>query len=61
MNDLVSTLIAIIYSSALFFGSGYGLKSLYDETKKAALIKSAEGLSSSEEMANTLTGEETDF
>ena len=61
MNDLVSTALAVIYSSALFLGAGYGLKSLHDEVKKAALTKAAQGLSSSERMANALTGEKTDF
>ena len=61
MNDLVSTAIAILYSSGLFFGAGYGLKSLHDEVKKAALTKTAQGLSSSERMANQLTGRKTDF
>ena len=54
MNDLISTAIAILYSSGLFLGAGYGLKSLHDEVKKAA-----QGLSSSERMANSLTGEKT--
>ena len=61
MNDLVSTAIAILYSSGLFLGAGYGLKSLHDEVKKAALTKAAKGLSSSERMANQLRGEKTDF
>lgn len=61
MNDLISTAIAILYSSGLFFGAGYGLKSLHDEVKRAALVKVAQRLSSSEEMANQLTKEETPF
>lgn len=61
MNDLISTALAIIYSSGLFLGAGYGLKTIHDEVKKAALTKAAQPLSSSERMANQLTGEKTDF
>ena len=61
MNDLVSTAMAILYSSGIFFGAGYGLKSLHDEVKEAALTKAAQGLSSSEQMANALSGQKTDF
>jgi hypothetical protein len=61
MNDLISTAIAILYSSSLFLGAGYGLKSLHDEVKKAALTKATKGLGSSEKLSNQLTGEKTDF
>lgn len=61
MNDLINTALAIIYSGTLIFGAGYGLKTLHDEVKKAALTKAAKGLSSSEKMANKLTGEKTPF
>jgi hypothetical protein len=61
MRDLISTAIAIIYSSGLLFGTGYTLKSIHDEVKKAALAKAAKGLGSSESLANKLTGEETPF
>lgn len=61
MSDLVSTAIAILYSGGLFWGAGYGLKSVHDEVKKAALTKAAQGLSSSERTANALSGEKTDF
>lgn len=61
MSDLINTIIAIIYSSGLFFGAGYGIKTVHDEIKRAALTKAAQGLSSSERMANALTGENTDF
>lgn len=61
MNDLIKTAVAVIYSAGLFFGAGYGIKSLHDEVKKAALTKAAKGLSSSERMANALTGEKTPF
>ena len=30
MNDLINTALAVIYSSALIFGAGYGLKSFHD-------------------------------
>ena len=61
MNNLVNTAIAIIYSGGLFFGAGYSLKVVHDEIRKAALTKAAKGLSSSEQMANSLSGEKTDF
>ncbi|MGH1469285.1 MAG: hypothetical protein ACRBBP_10485 [Bdellovibrionales bacterium] len=61
MKDLISTAIAIIYSSGLLFGTGYTLKSIHDEVKKSALIKVSQGLESSELLSNSLTGEKTDF
>jgi hypothetical protein len=61
MRDLISTAIAIIYSSGLLFGTGYTLKSIHDEVKKAALTKVSQGLGSSERLSNSLTGQKTDF
>ena len=61
MRDLISTAIAIIYSSGLLFGAGYTLKSIHDEVKKAALTKVSQGLGSSEKLANRLSGEKTAF
>jgi len=61
MKNLIETTIAVIYSSALIFGAGHGLKSFHDTVKEAALSKITQGLSSSEELANSLTGEKTSF
>lgn len=61
MNDLVSTILALIYSSTLVLGSGYTLKKISHEIKKTGLTKAATKLSSSENLANALTGEKTDF
>lgn len=61
MKDVIELAIALIYSGALLFGGGYGLKTVHDEVRKAALIKVSKGLSSSEELANALTGEATGF
>ncbi len=61
MNNLVNTAIAIIYSSGLFFGAGYSLKTIHDEIKKAALAKTTQGLGSSEKLANSLSNQKTDF
>lgn len=61
MNDLISTIVAVIYSSGLVFGTGYGIKTIHDEVKKAALTKVSQGLGSSERLANRLSGEKTAF
>lgn len=61
MNNLINTAIAIIYSSGLLFGAGYGIKQLHDEIKRAALVKASKGLRPSEELANKLSGQKTDF
>ena len=61
MNELINTALAVIYSSALIFGAGYGLKSFHDAVREATLAKITQGLSSSEELANSLTGEKTPF
>ena len=61
MKDIIEFAIAVIYSGFLFLGGGYGLKTVHDEVKKAALTKISEGLSSSEKLANALTGEKNEF
>ncbi len=61
MKDIIEAMIAIIYSVTLFMGAGYGIKQFHDEMKKAALEQVEKGLSSSEELANALTGESTGF
>lgn len=61
MRDLISTAIAVIYSGGLLFGTGYTLKSIHDEVKKAALTRVYKGLGSSERLSNSLTGQRTDF
>lgn len=61
MKDIIELSIAVVYSSAMFLGGGYGLKTIHDEVKKVALTKVSTGLSSSEFIANALTGEKTGF
>jgi len=39
MNDLINTAFAVIYSGALIFGTGYGLKSFHDIVREVALSK----------------------
>lgn len=61
MKDIIELAVAVIYSVSLFFGGSYGLKTIHDEVKKAALTKVSNRLSSSESLANALTGEKTNF
>ena len=61
MKDLIETTIALIYSAMLLGGDTYGLKKIHDEVKSMTTKKIEQGLSSSEVLANSLTGEETGF
>lgn len=57
MNELVNILTALVMTGVLLFGTGTGIKYIHDTVKKETLEQISKGLSSSEEMANRLTGE----
>lgn len=61
MKNVVELTVALIYSGTLLFGGGYGIKTIHDEVKRAALTKVSKGLGSSEALANALTGEKLGF
>lgn len=61
MKDLINLLTAIIFSGSFLFGIGYTAKQAHDIVKKEALTQVSKGLSSSEELANALTGEKLDY
>ncbi len=61
MKDVVETIAALVFSGALFFGGGYTIKQAHDAIKKEVLMQVSEGLSSSERLANALTGEKLDY
>jgi len=61
MRDVVDMIAALVFSGALFFGTGYTLKQVHDVIKKESLEQVSKGLSSSEELANALTGESLDY
>jgi len=61
MRDVVDMVAAFVFSGFLLFGIGYGIKKVHDFVKKEALTQVYKGLSSSEKMANALTGEKLGY
>ena len=61
MNQLVSDIVAVIYTGLLLCGGGYTLKEVHDFVRYETLKKVSEGLSSTDALSNALTGEKTDF
>jgi len=61
MENLIETLVALVITSGLIFGTGKSLLWLHDEVKKEALMQISNGLSSSEDMSQALTGESLGF
>jgi len=61
MEQLISDLVAVIYTGLLFFGGGYTIKEVHDFVRYETLKKASKPLSSSEALANALTGEKLDF
>lgn len=61
MKDIVNLVTALVFSGALFAGSGYTIMKIHDVIKKETLTQISKGLSSSEKLANSLTGERLDF
>lgn len=61
MKAVIDMVFALIFSSGFIFGSGYTIKKIHDFIKEEALTQVSKGLSSSEELANALTGEKLKF
>jgi len=61
MENLIETIIALIISSVMLLSGVYAVKEIHDVVKFASLNQISKGLSSSEKMANALTGETLDF
>jgi|GEM_PF-1465298 len=61
MNQMISDLVAVIYTGLLLFGGGYTIKEVHDFVRYETLKQISKGLSSSESLANALTGEKLDF
>ena len=61
MKDIVNLITAMIFSGSFLLGAGYTIKQAHDLIAREALTQISKGLSSSEELANKLTGEKLDF
>ena len=61
MKDVVNLITAMVFSGSFLFGIGYTVKQAHDIIKKEALTQISKGLSSSEELANALTGEKLPY
>jgi len=61
MGRVISDLVALIYTGLLIFGGGYTIKEVHDFVRHETLKQVSKGLSSSESLANALTGEKTGF
>lgn len=57
MNDFLDTLTALLITTVLTIGTGTGVFKTYQFIKTECLQQISKGLSSSEELANALTGE----
>ena len=61
MENVVETIVALVITSGLIFGTGKSLFWLHDEVKKETLLQISDGLSPTEELSTRLTGEKLDF
>lgn len=61
LGSLLNDIIAIFITGSIFLGAGYSLKKTHDFIKKETLLQISKGLSSSEKLANELTGQKLDF
>ena len=61
MENLIETIVALVITSGLVFGSTKSLIWAYDEIKKESLSQVSQGLSSSEALANALTDQHLGF
>ena len=61
MENLIETIVALIITSGLIFGSTKSLIWVHDEIKKESLRQVSQGLSSSEALANALSNESLEF
>ena len=61
MREVVDLILAVVFSGSFLLGTGYTIKEVHDFVKKECVEQIAQGLSSSEELANALTSEKLDF
>lgn len=61
MREVVDLIMAVVFSGSFLFGGGYTIKEIHDYVKKECIEQVSQGLSSSEEMAQALTGESLEF
>lgn len=61
MNDLINILTALTITALLSAGTAKVFYEVYDTIKRESLEQVSKGLSSSEELANALTGEKLSF
>ncbi len=61
MGRVISDLVAVIYTGLLLFGGGCTIKEVHDFVRYETLKQVSKPLSSSEALANALTGEKTGF
>ena len=61
MENIIETLVALVITSGLIFGTSKSVIWLHNEIKKETLNQVSEGLSSSEQMSQALTGEFLEF
>ena len=61
MNEVTNLITTLIVTGSLIFGIGFSIKKTHDFVRKEVLIQLSQGLSSSEDLSNSLTGEKLDF
>lgn len=61
MREAIDFAIAVIFRGSLIFGGGYSVKQVHDYVKRETVEQISRGLSSSEALGNSLTGEKLDF
>jgi hypothetical protein len=61
MENLIETITALTITGLIALGGVYTAKEMHDFVKQESLNQVSKGLSSSEKMANALTGEDLGF
>lgn len=61
MRAIIDLVTILIVNGSFILGTGYTIKKTHDVVKKATLEQISKGLSSSERLANKLTGEKLPY
>ncbi len=61
MRAIIDLVITLTINASLLWGTGYTIKKVHDVVKKATIEQISKGLSSSEELANKLTGKKLPY
>lgn len=61
MNEITNLITALVVSGSLILGVGLTIKEAHDYVRQRALSQISQGLSSSEKLANALTGEKLNY